>query len=152
MARQDKRITVYPSPRAGEILGTSAPRLNAAIDCWAEAIARATAQNAALFDRTEWMYLADLLRGVILEPGFGTPGAILADDARDGAAHDGLGRKWFGETADRDVAALAAKLEDLDYTRAWAVVLSVQHFWASSDDERAGQWWTIAARRAAAAP
>jgi hypothetical protein len=45
MARSDKRYSIYPSPKAIQVLGASSPSLNQAIECWAGVVARATAEN-----------------------------------------------------------------------------------------------------------
>lgn len=144
-----KKLTVYPAPRSLEILGATAPALNQAIDCWAELMAQASADNAETFRREEWNYLADLLNGTLHEPGFGTPGTIYAMEAADGHRLDRLGDKWFGDNGDAEVSDLVLKLERLDYAHCWAMLSAVQFFWTDLEiDHQTDEWWTLSFRRA----
>ena len=56
MARSDTRYSVYPVPKAVEVVGDSAPALNQAIECWAELLARTMADNTRTFSESysEW--------------------------------------------------------------------------------------------------
>ena len=49
MARSDTRYSVYPAPKAVEVVGNSSPALNQAIECWATLLTRAIADNARKF-------------------------------------------------------------------------------------------------------
>lgn len=138
-----KKITIYPDARALAILGATAPTLNQSVECWAEVVSRATAANAQELYPAEWSYLADMLNGTMVDPGFGNPGEILAADVEDADTFDGLGAKWFGDNAPFAVPDLVAKLRALDYPRAWALVLSVQFFWANPDLSIDLEWWTL---------
>lgn len=141
-----KRVNIFPSDRARAALGDAGPALTEAAECWAECVTRAGAEVAGRLAPAEWHYLADMLRGTRMEPSFGDPGAILAADAADADAHEGLGEKWGA-----DPAALAGKLAGLSYAQAWAVVLACRWFWAAGKLPRGAAWWEPAyrARRAA---
>lgn len=149
MARKDKRTTVYPSERAMEIIGIGASKLNQALECWAETIAQASADNAKTFRKEEWLYLADLLNGTMAEPQIGSAGQMLAFEVTDGHELDGLGGKWFGDNADQEVQDLVTKLNTTDYAHAWALIMAIQFFWDNCQQIKLteDQWWTIPFRR-----
>src|SRR5438270_472210 len=93
MARSDTRYSVYPAPKAIEVVGNSAPALNQAIECWAALLARAMADNSRRFGQAEdyqirrllgqewqmneWSLLAEAIKGVRFDPEFTNPGALL---------------------------------------------------------------------------
>ncbi len=141
-----KTLTVYPSPRVLAVLGTGAPTLNQALECWAITIARATAENASLLSRPEWNYLADCGNGTIWDPGFQEPGRLLAAQVEDAARLDGLGEKWLERPS--DVTALAEKLAGLSYSEAWGVIVAVEFFWENCDRIALSkdEWWTTTFR------
>jgi hypothetical protein len=177
MARSDTRYSVYPAPKAIEIVGISAPALNQAIECWAALLARATADNAKRFwnaeptDSTrkmedmyalkEWCVLADTLKELRFDPDFADPGQLLATAVEDANRLEGAGARWFSmylpteefneiELADKCVADLTKKLRELDYPHAWAVIVACRWFWEHRDggiDIKKDQWWTLAFRR-----
>jgi hypothetical protein len=177
MARSDKRYMVYPSSRAAEIIGGTAPTLNQAIECWASLLARAMADNAKTFWNAEptpvtgkredayalkeWGVLADTLKEMRFDPEFTNPGELLATAVEDANRLENVGAKWFSmdlppeeyseiELTDKRVAELAQKLRELDYPHAWAVILAVQWFWehhAEGIDVKKDPWWTLAFRR-----
>lgn len=143
-----KKLTVYPSLRALEILGQSAPALNQGLDCWAQVIAEASADNSKLLVAAEWAALADVLNGTLHEPGISNAGEMLAASVEDGDRFDGLGEKWFGKDAAKKVPALGEKLRGLDYAHAWAVIVAVQFFWHNHETISVNEtWWTVAFRR-----
>jgi len=169
-----KKITVYPDPRALAVLGASAPALNQALECWANIVARASADNSKDFAAAEWCLLADVCNGTLWEPVVENPAALLAANVADGHQLEGAGYRWFGgEEGDRDaslarrdagqprqttraadaaVQALSEKLAALDYAHAWAVLVAVQWFWDHAEhhsDPRQDPWWTLAYRRRA---
>ena len=177
MARSNTRYSVYPAPRAVEIVGDSAPALNQAIECWAALLARAMADNAkkiwnnALAEETgkmedmyalkEWCVLAETLKGIRFDPEFAAPGALLAAAVEDANRLEDSAVKWFSmalpgeeyseiELTDRCVAKLTKKLRELDYPHGWAVILAVQWFWdhqGEGIDIKTDPWWTLSFRR-----
>lgn len=77
MARSDTRYSIYPAPKAVEVVGDTAPALNQAVECWAALLARATADNSRTFEQAnrvemnyerkmsqmnEWSLLAEALK------------------------------------------------------------------------------------------
>jgi hypothetical protein len=171
MARSDKRYMVYPAPRAVEVVGDSAPLLNQAIECWGAVLARATADNASTFSKShfqdvgegkfdvhyvhEWGVLADVLKGIRIDPDFWDVGYLLSSAVQD--AHR-LGFQWLEPSLDFDgskevdpaIWRLVEKLKKLDYAHAWAVIVAVQWLWEHVDegvDIKNDQWWTLAFRR-----
>ena len=177
MARSDTRYSVYPAPKAVEVVGASAPALNQAIECWAALLARATADNAKKFWNAasthltgkmedmyalkEWCVLAHTLKGIRFDPEFAKPGELLATAVEDVNRLENSGARWFSmelppedyseiELTDKRVAKLAKKLRELDYPAAWAVILAVQWFWEHHDegiDIKEDPWWTLGFRR-----
>jgi hypothetical protein len=177
MARSDTRYSVYPAPKAVEVVGNSAPALNLAIECWAVQQARAMADNAKKFwnyeatDLTgkmedmyafkEWGVLAETLKGMRFDPEFANPGELLATAVEDSHRLDQLGARWFSmdlppeeysesELTDKRVAELAKNLRELDYPHAWAVIGAVHWFWEHQKegiDIAKDPWWTLAFRR-----
>jgi hypothetical protein len=170
MSRSDTRYSIYPAPKAVEVVGNSSPALNQAIECWAALLARAMADNARTFsesyeelvgDRMEqyplhdWALLADVLKDKRFEPDFANPGELLATAVEDAHRLDNVGDKWhFGESEhkDRDAAVgrLAERLRKLDYAHAWGVIVAVQWFWQHHGeriDIKKNPWWTLAFRR-----
>src|SRR5262245_60026724 len=109
MARSDTRYSVYPAPKATEVLGDSAPALNQAIECWASLVTRATADNAKKFAKQDqpdmfgqsghpmhdWAFMAEALKDVRIDPDFPNPSAILATAVEDANRLHDLGAKWF---------------------------------------------------------
>ena len=177
MARSDTRYSVYPAPKAIEVVGNSAPALNRAIECWAALLARAMADNAKklwnaesthltgkmedMYALKEWCVLADTLKEMRFDPEFANPGELLATAVEDASRLDNIAAKWFSmelppegyreiELTDKCVAELAKKLRELVYPHAWAVILVVQWFWEHHDegvDIKKDPWWTLAFRR-----
>lgn len=118
--------------------------------CWATLIAAATKDNEGAFSAPEWALLLEALpmtskggfRGI--EPLQANPGAALGNMIRQHHALVGLAK---GANADAVIAALARKLDKLDYVHAWAVITACQ--WKTREPEKAGvQWWTLASRQA----
>jgi len=177
MARSDTRYSIYPAPKAIEVVGNSAPALNQAIECWAALLARAMADNAKKFWNAEsthltdqiedmyalkeWCVLADSLKEMPFNPDFANPGELLATAIEDANRLENVGEKWFSiqlppekyskiELTDECIAELAKKLRERDYPQAWAIVLVVQWFWEHHDegiDIEKDPWWTLAFRR-----
>jgi hypothetical protein len=163
MARSDTRYSVYPAPKAIEVVGNSAPALNQAIECWAALVARAMADNARTFSESygemagdrlyqhclhDWALLANVLRGMRFDPDFANPPELLATAVEDAHRLESIGDEWyFGESErkDRDaaVARLAEELRNLDYVHAWAIIGAVQWFWENHSegiDIKADPW------------
>ena len=92
-----KKLTVYPDPRALAVLGTSAPALNQALECWANVMAKATLDNSKSLGKEEWGLLADIINGTLHEPIWGNPGELLAGAILSGN-QDGNGS--FGRLID----------------------------------------------------
>lgn len=140
------QLTVYPSPRSIQVLGSSSPALNQALDCWAYLIGRATLENAGRFSRAEWLYLADCGNSTMWTPEFDAARSIV-HQVRDANELDGLGKKWLSKPSDVD--KLAGKLEGLSYQEAWAVIVAVELFWDNHEDIDTGkdEWWTLDYRR-----
>src|SRR5436309_12409705 len=97
MARSDTRYSVYPDPKAVEVVGDSAPALNQAIECWASLLATATTDNSKAFYWNEqgvlvghtgkwehvhslraWGFLAQALKGTQFSTQYPNPGELLA--------------------------------------------------------------------------
>src|SRR5262245_7557657 len=141
MARSDTRYSVYPTPKATEVVGTSAPALNQAIECWAARLARATADNSRRFEQAEdheireltrklwqmneWSLLAEALKGVRFDPEFANPGQLLATAVEDAHRLEYIGAECldWGDCdssviKDKDIDAavkkVVEKLRDLD--------------------------------------
>jgi hypothetical protein len=169
MARSDKRYSIYPSPRALEILGTSSPALNQAIDCWGALLARATADNRKVFSNgepseyqvhalLEWGLLTEVLKGKNFDPEFASPGHLIATSIEDAHRLEDTGRKWFDSVLDMEdyenglqgaVSDFVKRLQELDYVHAWALIVAVQWYWEHHDkiDVRKDAWWTVQFRR-----
>jgi hypothetical protein len=179
MARSDTRYSVYPAPKAVEVVGTSAPALNQAIECWAASLARATADNAKTFGWNEegvldgeftrkwedmhhlrgFCVLAQALKEVRFDPEFANPGDLLAAAVEDAHRMDNVAEKWFFSAFDGEQGArgleftvkeLVKHLRSLDYAHAWAVIVTVQWYWAHQHegiDIKKDEWWTLPFRR-----
>jgi hypothetical protein len=174
MARSDTRYSVYPAPKAVEIIGNSAPALNQGIECWAALLARAMADNAETFSAFysdwdgftlhekclhDWALLATVLRGLRFDSDFANPGELLATAVEDAHRLEKTGREWFASDGDiewKEVDAAVRKLveklrsKDLDYTHAWAIIVAVQWFWEHHEqgiDIGKDPWWTLTFRR-----
>jgi hypothetical protein len=177
MARSDTRYSVYPAPKAVEVVGSSAPALNQAIECWAALLARATADNHRQFEQAEereirdligkpwqmneWSLLAEALKGVRFDPEFAKPGQLLAAAVEDAHRLEYIGAEcldWGGHDStiikdkhiDAEVKKVVEKLSNLDYAHAWAVIVAVQWYWEHHDeaiDAKKDDWWTLAFRR-----
>lgn len=177
MARSDTRYSIYPAPKAIEIVGKSSRSLNQAIECWASQLARAMADNAKKFgnyeatsltERTEdmyalkeWCVLGDALRGKPFDPDFANPAELVATAVEEANRLEDIGAKWFStdfpydqfnhdQLIDTGINELAVKLRGLDYPHAWAVILVVQWFWENHEegiDMKEDEWWTWSFRR-----
>lgn len=167
MARSDHRYSIYPAPRAIEVLGASSPALNQAVECWAALLARATADNSKTISKSysdwdgkvlheqglhEWGLLADVLKEVRFEPEFANPGELLATAVEDCHRLENVGDKWFhldGDYEQKDIDAsvekLVKKLRGLDYAHAWAVIHTVEWFWDHREgiDLKKDLWWSL---------
>lgn len=172
MARSDTRYSVYPAPKAVEIVGNSAPVLNQAIECWAALLARAMADNAKTFGNyevfdlniqpnamKEWCVIAEVLKDVRFDPEFPNPGELLATAVEDANRLEDVGSKWFSSYFDgeecargleRSVNELVQRLRSLKYPHAWAVINVIQWYWEhcrEGIDFEKDQWWSLAFRR-----
>jgi hypothetical protein len=176
MARSDTRYSIYPAPKAVEVVGSTSPALNQAIECWAALLARALADNDKTFSQSfsdniagvwreqplhEWGLLTEALNGIRFDPEFANPGDLLAAAVEDADRLENAGRKWFYSQFDevgdaylkgRDSAIkkLVKKLRELDYAHAWAVIGASRWFWEhykEGIDIEKDQWWTLAFRR-----
>jgi hypothetical protein len=175
MARSDTRYSIYPAPKAIQILGGTSPALNEAIECWAALLVRASGDNSKTFSESygeegpypehplhEWGVLADALKEIRLDPDFPHPGILLAAAVDDAYRLEDAGYKWFssehGERMkddeyaryrDKAIAGLVKKLRDLDPVHAWAIIVTVRWFWANHADgiNIKDPWWTVAFRR-----
>ena len=139
-----KKLTVYPDPRALAVLGTSAPALNQALECWANVMAKATLDNSKSFGKEEWGLLADIINGTLHEPIWGNPGELLAGAIVEAQALEGAPANRQGAAA-----RLADKLRKLDYAHAWAIIIVGQWFWDHHEeiDVQKDPWWTLAFRK-----
>jgi hypothetical protein len=173
MARSDTRYSVYPAPKAVEVVGDTAPALNQAVECWAALLARAMADNTRTFSASysewqinllnehclhDWALLASVLRGMRFDADFANPSELLATAVEDAHRLESIGDEWYfteadeSERKDRDAAvgSLAEKLRKLPYAHAWAVIVAVQWFWEHHDegiDIKKDLWWTLGFRR-----
>lgn len=175
MARSDTRYSIYPAPKAVEVVGSTSPALNRAVECWAALLARAIGDNSKIFSQSysaegpfsenplhEWGALADALKEVRLDPDFPHPGILLAAAVEDDYRLGDAGYKWFsterGERMkddeyaryrDNAIAALVKKLRELDPVHAWAIYVAVQWFWEHHGEgiDIKDPWWTWAFRR-----
>jgi hypothetical protein len=175
VARSDTRYSIYPAPKAIEILGSTSPALNQAIECWAALLVRASGDNSKTFFESygaegpfsenplhEWGALADALKEIRLDPDFPHPGFLLAAAVDDAYRLEDAGYKWFSSERgefmkddayaryrDNAVARLVEKLRGLDPVHAWAIVVTVRWFWEHHDEgiDIKEPWWTVAFRR-----
>jgi len=176
MARTDTRYSVYPAPKAIEVLGASAPALNQALECWAALLVRAMADNSRQFEQAEpvinnvlgklcqmneWSLTARAMKGLRFDPDFGNPGYLLAAAVEDAHRLEYIGADcldWCGNDStvikdrqiDASVAGVVEKLSRLDYVHAWAVIVAVQWLWEHYDEGinvKDDLWWTPAFRR-----
>jgi hypothetical protein len=176
MARSDTRYSVYPAPKATEILGNTAPALNQAIECWAALVTRAMADNARRFSSQEspdlfgqtghalhdWAFLAEGLKEVRVDSDFPNPSAILASALEDANRLHDLGAKWFYaehledkpqeyiRLRETDIETVIEDVRKLDYPHAWALVLAVGWYWQHADDGVdlcKDSWWSLGFRR-----
>ncbi len=176
MARSDTRYSVYPAPKAVEVVGNSAPALNQAIECWAARLARAMADNDRTFEQAdrivmhferkmcqmnEWSLIAEALKDKRFDPEFANPEQLLATAVEDAHRLEYIGAKCLdrGEhdstiikdkPIDAAVNEVVKKLRNLEYVHAWAVIVAVQWFWEHHDegiDIKEDPWWTLAFRR-----
>lgn len=175
MARSDTRYSIYPTPKAVEIVGISAPALNLAIECWACLLTRAIADNSRKFSKQyqpdemesghclhNWGMLAEALKDVHIDPEFPNPGVLLATAIEDAHRLENLGWNWFHaehlegkwdhyeKLREKEINELLKKVQELDYHHAWALILTVQWFWDHNDegvDMKKDEWWTLAFRR-----
>jgi hypothetical protein len=162
MARSDTRYSVYPAPKAVEVVGNSAPALNQAIECWAALLARAMADNDRTFEQAdrvvmhferklcqmnEWSLMAEALKGIRFDPEFANPGQLLATAVEDAHRLEYIGAEcldWGGNDStvikekriDAEVAKVVEKLRDpqFDYAHAWAIIITIQWFWEHRDE------------------
>jgi hypothetical protein len=162
MARSHTRYSVYPTPKAIDVVGNSAPALNQAIECWAAQLARATADNSRTFEQAdqivmhferklyqmnEWSLLAESIKDMRFDPEFANPGQLLAAAVEDAHRLEYIGAHCldWGECdssvikekhIDGAVSKVVEKLRDprFDYTHAWAVIVAVQWFWEHHDE------------------
>lgn len=155
MTDEKKRIQVFPSARALEILGIDADErglggeVTHAIECWAEAMRRASAEVADVLTRQEWCLLADVLNGTWTLDRTWT-GQVLAIEVADAQRLDGVGGKWLateGDPATR-VEYLTERLSAMTFEQAQAVVLVVRWFWSHHEkiDIEKDEWWMMAFR------
>jgi hypothetical protein len=169
MARSDTRYSIYPAPKAVEVIGISSPALNQAIECWAALLARAIADNAKSFwsdaeiydvyHLNPWGLLVDVLKEVKIDPEFPNPAELLATAVEDAQRLEDIGLNWFtcgfdGEQYSKafegEFRRLVQELRGLDYVHAWAVIVEVQWFMEHRDegvDVRNDHWWTLGFRR-----
>jgi len=137
--------TVYPSDRATKILGTSATRLNQAIEVFADAIAHHTV-DLKDYDRKFWNFFADVLNGFWANETFRMRHAISAE-FEDAENLDGKASKW--NISKKELEKLIDFLrEDSSDFDAWAIVCSCQFFWDNHEkiDMQKDEWWTISFR------
>jgi hypothetical protein len=173
MARSDTRYSIYPAPKAVEVVGNTSPALNLAIECWAALLVRAMADNSKSISPAnptgtlapdelhflhEWCVLAAALKGKRFDPDFANPGDLLATAVEDAHRLENIGEEWFQSETDGEmreaglrscITELVKKLHGLDYAHAWAVIVTVQWFWEQNDgiDIRKDPWWTLTFRR-----
>jgi hypothetical protein len=177
MARSDTRYSIYPAPKAVEILGSTSPALNQAIECWAALLSRAMGDNNKTFWNVEsthvtgreehmyalleWSVLAKALKNKRFDPDFGNPGDLLATSVEDAHRVENLAYDYFSmdlppeeysslKLLEELVGKLVKKLRNLDYAHAWAVILAVQWFWEHHDegiDIEKDEWWRLTFRR-----
>ena len=78
--------------------------------------------------REQWCYLVDCLKSHFFDSGFNNPALLLSHEVADANSLEGLGEKWSV-----DAEKLAAHLQELNHTEAWAVISTVQFFWDNSE-------------------
>lgn len=151
MSDDRKRIQVFPSPRALEILGVDTSErgvgaeLSHAIECWADSMRRASAEVAERFSRQEWCLLADVLNGSWTLDRSWT-GQVLALEVHDAQRLDGAGDRWFGDgEGSSKIPEMIARLQACSFEQAQAIILAVRWFWAhhESVDIQADEWWAL---------
>jgi hypothetical protein len=175
MARSDTRYSIYPAPKAVEILGSTSPALNEAVECWAALLTRSIADNSRNFSEWygpdewqgfhamhHWAMLAQALKDIKIDPDFPNPGTLIATAVEDAHRLENLGWKWFhaehlegqwdafDALRDTEIAKFLKKLAELDYSHAWALILTVRWFWQHCDegcDLEKDHWWEFPFRR-----
>jgi len=178
LARAGQRFAIYPAPKAVELIGDSLPSLNQAIECWAALIARATADNARVFQEpdldgndqgfAEWSLLAEVLKGMKFEAEFMNPSGLIASAVEDAHRLENLGSKFLVYVQERTVSSmfknrqpefddgvqkLVVKLRshNFGYVHAWAVIIAVRWYWdrVGKIEALRDRWWTLQFRRSA---
>lgn len=158
MPPQNKRIQVYPEPQTLRVLGAGlagegATNLNAALDTFADLLARATKATEGKFTGTEWNCIADANNGAYHHARMDARSSIAANVA-DGHSLEGLGAKWFKRDVDNSVNKLVEKINRLDHVGGIAVAWAVRMFWQRCQeiDHQKDEWWTLAFRIAERRP
>lgn len=147
----------------GAMLGEGFQAVEQSLRAWGELLSQASKDNAKVFSRDEWNYLADANNGIspltfMTIHGMSSPATMVCANAN---RLDSAGEKWFGKDAGKRVAKLVQKVRDLDYAHGWALVVSLQWFWVhlplppwfwdhcQAIDHQEDDWWTVEFRRAA---
>jgi hypothetical protein len=174
MARSDTRYSIYPAPKAVEVVGNSTPALNQAIECWAALLTRAIADNEKSFSCSynehhtaeyhplhEWRLIAEVLKDRRFDPEYPNPGQLLATAIEDTHRLENIGLDWKDvpdflaergpqKEVDTAVKNVCSKLLALDYVHSWALITTVRWFWENHQkgiDIKKDSWWTLLFRR-----
>jgi hypothetical protein len=166
---------VYPSRRAIEILGGNSPALNQALECWAGQLARAISDNAKKFSQAweedfgtvihiqplhQWAILAESLKGKKFDSDYPRPGELVAAAVEDAERYESIrvkhslnpfdygcdeGKKAADSAWTKDLDALCTELRRLDFVHAWALISTIDWYWAnhSKIDPKKDQWWQL---------
>lgn len=137
-----KKITVYPSDRAIKILGSSATRLNQAIDVFADAVAHHSI-NINYLDRKFWLFFIDCLNGFWANENYRMVYGLTAQ-FEDCQAIDGIATK-HGITQKEFAKFMDWFKEDASDFDAWAIIFACQFFWDNHEkiDVLKDEFWTI---------
>lgn len=153
-------MSVYPPRQIAATLGSYRSKpFTQAVRCFAKLLEPATAYMSSQITKHEWCFLADAVEGREdgFDPAGATPGEHLAQMV-DRAIEFEVGLARLGRGGAKAAASLAARLRELDYLCAWAVIYTLQYraHLASlgeiaRDATAGGCWWTLGHRQATAA-
>lgn len=148
-------VPVRMTVRVAAFAGDTPRAVEQASRCWAEMMARCTADNEKDFTRADWNFMAEAHGGpkaAVWSPRMPHLAEALADRLLRAHGERELGDKWFGPEPEAAVHRLFLKVCRLDEPHAWAVVTTIEWFWDHyrQIEVRTDPWWTEPYRMAIA--